>query len=247
MDYANYIMMHKKYDIPRADWMMPLGLGGFQGDVHMDSDDRFEGNLSKLNKYYCELTGIHHVWKNKNDSVVGISHYRRYLSLLPVFKNSPSWFTAPPHENILNLIASDEQKNRAIEILDNYDLILPRACYSVSSVGEDYLLAHAREPWDIFVNKMNEFYGEKEHSLKFERKNYLCNMLIAKKTVFDHWCYELFDIIDGVFQEIGVSDAVSDVRYQPYRYPGYLAERFMTAFVNVHKLKVFEADVITLE
>lgn len=42
-------------------------------------------NISNKNKIYCELTGLYWIWKNyglETIEWIGLSHYRRYLTLI---------------------------------------------------------------------------------------------------------------------------------------------------------------------
>ena len=242
----NYIMMHKRSAIPCASWMTPVGLGGYWTEGMFEKDNKIEPNISHLNKFYCELTGIFHVWKYTSSEVVGISHYRRFLNLIPLKDGARGWFSAPATEPFFDLLSDDRQAERAMALLSDHDIILPMAIHSKSSVENDYISAHGSHEWMKFISLLDDKYGELNHGLKYAKKNYLCNMLIVRRSLFDEYCTCLFDVIDETFNECGIPEEVLQARYQPFRYPGYLAERFMSAFVNIKNLKVYEADVFAL-
>lgn len=246
MKLQNYVITHKESSIPNANWITPLGVGGFTSSTVAEADNTHEKNISHLNKYYCELTGIFHVWKNSNAEYIGISHYRRYLNLLPIPDNSHAWLSAETNTPILDFLQRDEQYDKALELLEHYDLILPRAVYSNISVGNDYMQAHSHHEWHKFIEILDQKYGIHNHSMIHERRNFLCNMMITRRSIFNQYCSELFDTINKVYEECGIPNEIPGARYQPFRYPGYLAERFMSAFVNVHKMKIYESNVIIL-
>lgn len=246
MIFKNYVMTHKESLIPSAHWIVPLGVGGFTSATTSNTDKMHDANISHLNKYYCELTGIFHVWKNSKADYIGISHYRRYLNLIPIPDNNHPWLSVETSTPILDFLRRDEQYNNAIDLLQHYDFILPRAAYSNISAGTDYLQAHGSHEWNKFIEVLDHKYGSQKHSMTLERRNFLCNMMITRRSIFNEYCSELFDVIDKVFQDCGIPDEIPGARYQPFRYPGYLAERFMSAFINVYKPKIYEANVITL-
>ena len=76
-----YIITHKKFDIPQgADGFSVLQVGAANnGELGYLRDDSGE-NISKMNPYFCELTGMYWLWKNVKEDYVGICHYRRYFN-----------------------------------------------------------------------------------------------------------------------------------------------------------------------
>ncbi|MGT0131144.1 DUF4422 domain-containing protein, partial [Streptococcus pneumoniae] len=75
------VATHKKYKIPSdTSLYLPIHVGcegkkkiGFQGDNSGE-------NISNLNPYYCELTGLFWAWKNLDYDYLGLVHYRRYFT-----------------------------------------------------------------------------------------------------------------------------------------------------------------------
>ena len=73
------IAAHKKYRMPQDDIYLPIHVGaegkapiGYQGD-------NTGNNISTLNPYFCELTGMYWMWKNLKADYLGLAHYRRHF------------------------------------------------------------------------------------------------------------------------------------------------------------------------
>ena len=76
------VACHKAdHAIRQDDNYMPIQVGkalhpelnlGFQCDNTGD-------NISSMNPYYCELTGMYWMWKNTSADIIGLVHYRRYF------------------------------------------------------------------------------------------------------------------------------------------------------------------------
>ena len=80
MSMRIYTMTHKKFT-PLSDKLyVPLHVGRASGeDFGYQGDDTGE-QISALNCYYSELTGLYWIWKNVHTyKYVGTCHYRRYL------------------------------------------------------------------------------------------------------------------------------------------------------------------------
>ena len=79
IDVKIIVATHKKVKMPQDNSLyLPIHVGregksdiGFIGDNTGD-------NISSLNPYYCELTGLYWAWKNLDCDYLGLVHYRRY-------------------------------------------------------------------------------------------------------------------------------------------------------------------------
>ena len=81
IDVKIIVATHKEAEVPQDSTLyLPIHVGregkkdiGFIGDNTGD-------NISSLNPYYCELTGLYWAWKNLDCDYLGLVHYRRYFA-----------------------------------------------------------------------------------------------------------------------------------------------------------------------
>ena len=165
-------------------------------------DDEPDG-ISEQNRQFCELTALYWVWKNNNADIKGIEHYRRRFIL-------PAFWTSAFYEN-------------------NFDVILPVPLYVRPSIEGNYLTRHIGETWEAMLNVLCEHdkeMGAVAGSFFKTTGCYSpCNMLIARRAVFDSLCSWLFSILFEVQERCGTYN-------DPYqnRYLGFLAERLITFY-----------------
>ena len=159
-------------------------------------------NISRLNRQFCELTGLYWVWKHGEADYIGLVHYRRHF-LLP-----DDW----------------------IRICDRYqiDVILPVPLYVAPSVAENYKNRHEAADWEYLESYIREQTIEEYEDFKRTMYGNLyspCNMLIARREVLNELCSWLFPILFRMAEHGGTKDD----SYQN-RYPGFLSERLITYF-----------------
>lgn len=181
-------------------------------------NNKHEGdNIDNLNPWYCELTGLYWIWKNSNEDIVGLEHYRRY------FVNEKN-----------NILSEIEIKNR----LKDNDIICIKANYSKRRPPKAWLMEN--DKWydmqkflcfiKIYIGK--EYY---EYCVKHLNGNWhaLGNMFICKKVLIDEYCEFMFDL---TFAYIDAEKHFG--RSLPKRIIGYFTEFLFGAWLTYNNKKI---------
>lgn len=224
-----YVVTHKEYDskILTTDYKI-LQVGSFRGHIKADCFDDEGDNISPKNPNYCELTGLYWLWKNCNDSYIGISHYRRYFT----------------HDfRAKKAITPDEME----VLLDKYDIVLPFHATYKKTIAEDYAEISGKKEdlvrvGNIIKRLYPDYYGTYQQYLN-SKSGTLYNMMIIKKDNFDRYCQWLFGILFDLEKEIDLSE-YNDYQKRIY---GFLAERLLNVWVLHNGLKRCEISVIPTE
>ncbi len=204
------------YDLIKEENIIQVGATLTEDRIKAAFFDDIGDNISFRNKQFCELTALYWIWKNAKEDIVGLVHYRRHF-MLP---------------------------ERWIEIMEDNDIdvILPVPLYVHPNIDTNYRNRHVEANWDNMLS-----YIKDDKASEFFKKTGLyspCNMLIAKKEVFDKLCEWLFPILFYVADKGGILE-------DPYqnRYPGFISERLITYFFenNRDKYRVVYADKNFLE
>lgn len=164
-------------------------------------------NISLKNRQFCELTGLYWIWKHAKEDIIGLVHYRRHFIL--------------PEDWIERMVRY------------NIDVILPIPLYVAPSVAENYRTRHIPDVWDQMMDclKQHNLSEYKQAKIVFGNNLYSpCNMFIMRKNVLDTLCKWMYPIIDSIVIKMGEYN-------DPYqnRYPGFLAERLITLFFEIHR------------
>ncbi|MDD5365341.1 MAG: DUF4422 domain-containing protein [Gallionellaceae bacterium] len=258
-----YTAIHKNAEIPVADWLLPIGLGGYTGDPVRLSDATGD-SISGKNQFYCELTATYWLWKNCQDPYIGLCHYRRLFSFLPVpIPTPPRRFLSfrrkrgprISHEPIvkaeatpelLAFLAAPEQHQRLTALLEHYEMVVPQPVQQYPSIAEAYFQAHDQIGWAEFVAACHEEFGDIARTLDLETRFHPGNMLVARADIFKEYCASLFRVLDRVFDQVGIPDQEPGARYQPYRYIGYLGERFTGLYLLANRTRYATAQIVEL-
>lgn len=227
------VATHKKFKIFKSNIYTPIQVGASLTNLRFGYlTDNINENISFKNKNYCELTALYWMWKNNNDYIKGICHYRRYLSIKNIDINSKYFINE-------DIIKKD---------LEIYDIIVPKkTILKKINCKENYLLGEGVEKDLVNLKEViKNIYPKYEKSyvdiLEGNKCSY-CNVMIAKKEVFDNYCKWLFDIL---FELEKVTD-LSEYTQAQARIYGYLSEILLNVWINKNCLKVKEYKLINTE
>ena len=186
-------------------------------------DQKHEGdNIDFLNPWYCELTGLYYLWKNCNEDIVGLEHYRRY------FVND--------NDQLLS-------ENEIRDILKTKDIICTKSWdatgdsleyrfhrgWAQGNLDEElkYLKFTIRYLYPNLYEEFISFLNSNTH--------WQFNMFICKKELINEYGNWVFNILETVYNNCKCKD----------RSIGFLCEICLFTFFIEHikKLNVFCSKV----
>lgn len=223
-----FVMTHKKFMPPAIECYIPVHVGrAGKQDLGYTGDDTGD-NISALNCYYGELTGIYWVWKNYpgNDNV-GICHYRRF------FMNED------------RRMMTEEQYD---ELLSEYDIITSKAFpVEKDTYKESFAEAHDIDDLIKTGEIIKELYPEDYPA--FEEMingnvNYFGNLCVTNRQIFNEYCGWLFSIFDVLKTRIDLDRYADDYHRRVF---GFISEALLKVFIMARKLKVYECSVMVTD
>ena len=222
-----FVATHKAFEMPTND---PI-YKPIQGGAGLYPDLRFGylldnsgtgGNISLKKEFYNELSSVYWAWKNDDSDIKGICHYRRFLSK-----------GGKLGSHILT-------KDDVFKFLSEYDVLLPypyfhtgvdnKTCMlnSGNVFDEDYKIL------DWAVKKVAPAYYDSFREVMEMDYACYCNMMIAKKELFDTYAAWLFPILEETERNIDVtSRPPSQIRLF-----GYFGELLLDVFFHHNRTSV---------
>ena len=227
-----YIATHKVVDLPvLSEVYEPLLVGSFNKDIHKYLRDDCGENISAKNPNYCELTGIYWIWKNVKEDIVGLCHYRRFLSK-SLFSKSSAHF-----------ISEDDLEKDMVK--GGIDIILPQKHYFTDQIISEKSTAPNMEDMKVVRGVINDLYPE--YIAEYDHfvsgcSAYLYNVVVAKKPIFDAYCQWLFDILFETEKRMNPDTYIHD-SYRKRMF-GFISERLFNVWImhnqNVYRIKEYQ-------
>lgn len=214
-----YVMTHKACAIPDIAGYVRLQVGtALHGDLGYMRDDEGEDNISDLNPFYAELTGIYRLWRVPTDADnIGICHYRRFF-----INEEKQIMTMPEYEKML------EDADIIAAIAEND---IPYLALFSQAHHKDDLMAAGKAIAELYPEDSWAF----EEMLKSYRITY-GNLCVMPREQFFSYCEWLFTVLLKSGDYIDVSE------YDEYHRKvfGILAESLLWVYINARHLKMKE-------
>jgi hypothetical protein len=199
-------------------YIIPLGLGEESYPKDWLTEKNGE-NISSLNKYYAEFTGLYWVWKNRiqhlnKDDLIGNCH-NRVLWLNNMYKKKKKFLFSNLYSNLL------KPDN---DIFNNSDVIqVQPITFKKKSLLVDFEEIHKTNALKKCIN-----YLDTSERTKFEKhlngnKIFPHNMFITKVHFFEKYCEIIFPWLDRCFKYCMENNLCNNYNT---RLPAFLAERF---------------------
>lgn len=205
-----YIMKHILYDNPVPKDYVELKIGNMFEHYDMD-------NINVLNLYVNEVTGLYHIWKNTNDDIVGLCHYRRMF-----------WYK----DDYLKL-------KDAKEILKDYDMIITHDVVFQRSIHEQ-LKSEFENP-DIYQKYYEKFCQAIPRFKEFMDKDRFNNreMFVCKRELMNKYCEWLFPTIMPIYKEFLEQDVGKVVNK---RMLSHIVERLFSFWIQENGLNCYRME-----
>lgn len=217
-----YIMTHVKFEPPQNPIYHPLHVGhAIHDDLGYPGDDTGD-NISDLNPYYSELTGLYWAWKNvRNTEYIGLCHYRRYF---------------------LNDKNSIMTRADFLPILAEYQVIVSQPVTSKQCYRDSYADAHNIHDLEAVGRAISQLYPDCFpifEEVLASTKLYCGNLFVTTKELFDDYAAWLFSVFDAASEEIDVS-TYDDYHKRVY---GFLSEQLLYVWIRYRNLSYYEAVI----
>ena len=218
-----YVVKHKPYTLPQLpEGYRPICVGRYSEPDAIDCS--VGDNIEQLNIKLNELTAFYWLWKNTDDPIIGVDHYRAYLT------NHNKQILTMPEIN---------------DTLRNHDAICCE--FGIAShIGINATLSGVRggpAAFDIVRRGMPVEYHDAFDTVMGGNRFYIANLIITRREIFDAYCSWLFSFIIDAAKEYRPQPGYS---FQERRAVGYIAETLLTVWLTHNNISVAKSSMLTL-
>ena len=238
-DFAVYVVTHKELPAEHVK-KLPEGYKVIHAGRTLAEDlgyigDNTGDNISYLNPYMSEFSALYWMWKNTNHSIIGLAHYRRFITEIP-----DATFL---HEKILT-------KESAEKILRDYDIILTLVGIDLNTFEATVSLNNRKITELInstirkYLSKTFPDYVGTFDDVIYSRVFYNCTLFVTRRDIFDSYCKWLFSFMVDACKEFVKNVSSDSLTVMMRRLPSGLAERMMTVWLMKNRLRTKELTLM---
>ena len=250
MSIAVYVACHKKFKkpFPAHRFLKYIEVGRYFHSKKIFRINDAEGDsISYKNLNYNELTALYWIWKNDNkNDIVGLCHYRRYFKSLTAKSRFSSRQLLKPKE-IKHILQSNDMIAIPIGPFGINCLQKPPTGRSFKSRIHDKGSWISPEDVETMKGIILRLYGKKFatalDTILDRNWNYMLNMFISRKSIFDSYCAWLFPLLTELEKNINLEERVGQAK----RIFGFWGEYLLNVYIYGKNLKVCGVEHIEKE
>ena len=199
-------------------YIKPLALGDNIFPEHWLNEKKGE-NISSLNKYYGEHSGVYWIWKNKLKNMnrndwVGICHYRK-LWLNDLYQKKQKFSFNSLYANLL-------KPDNEIFLRSDAILVQPIILKN-QTVFQQFDRVHKNNILENCVNFLENDERKKFQEHLDENILYPLNLFITKVYLLEKYCENIFPWLKKCFDYCKSNNFIKDYNI---RLPSFLSERY---------------------
>lgn len=226
------IAAHKKYRMPSDNMYLPVHVGAAGKDSIGFRRDDTGDNISSLNPYFCELTGLYWGWKNLDSDYIGLAHYRRHFASKQRRGKKDKWASVLSYKDIK-------------KYLPQIKVFVPaKRRYWIETLYSHYEHTHYIVQLDetrrIIKQKCPEYIPGFDKICR-QRWGYMFNMMIMQRELFSEYCTWLFDIL------FELRDRLGEEGLSPFhsRYYGRVSEIIFNVWLDrqIHTGRIKRSEI----
>ena len=192
----------------------------------------------------------YYLWKNTSADFIGCTTYRRYLKFDETNSTVVKASMSPTKESA-DYLSSEDQKIAALKLLENHDAITNHITTLPCSVIDQYLQSQPKEYLELFLNGIVELLPDYRNQMDWWNRNEASfeTSYVMRKQLFKKYVSELFELLEYVWQNAkhAYPRVPKTSEPLPWRYPGFLGERFLPFFLHANQVRVARVPLIILE
>ena len=193
----------------------------------------------------------YYLWKYGQGDFIGCTTYRRYLKFDDGLSPNVVKIAMAPTQESTNYLSSDEQRNAALTMLQTHDIITNRLTPLPCSVIDQYLQSQPKEYIDLFLDGIRELMPDYRNKMDWWNGNEASfeTCYVMRKQLFKKYVSELFELLEYVWMNTRTAYPRHATTSEPlpWRYPGFLGERFFPFFMYVNNLKKIQVPLVVLQ